>query len=154
MRLLSVVASITLLLLSAAPASAQSTHPDFSGKWSLDASKSEQSPVTPGSLDYSIEQHGAQMKVTRAIKTAEGESAATMTWSVDGKPWKNEWMQYGAPVAGVSTLTWEGATLVIKTALSAGGQEIAQTDRWTLAADRKTLTIDRAISVQGQDVSG
>ena len=140
-------------LLAPAALFGQSEHPDFSGKWILDPAKSEQGPLTPQAMSYTVQQRGSQITADRTITTPAGESTAHLVFGVDGKPWKNEWKQGATTVVGSSTLSWEEATLIIKTLISADGQEIQQTDRWTLGADGKTVTVQRSIETGGQSLS-
>lgn len=149
------IASIGASALLAAPAVvlAQTAHPNFSGKWVMDAAKSEQSPLTPEAMSYTVQQKGDQFIADRHVKSAAGESTAHLVFAIDGKPWKNEWTQGAMNVIGRSTLSWEGSTLIIKTAITADGQEIEQTDRWTLAPDGKSVAVQRSVDAGGQSLT-
>jgi hypothetical protein len=43
------------------------------------------------------------------------------------------------------TASWDGPTLVVKTATSIAGQAMNQTDRWSLAPDGKTLRMEMSV---------
>jgi hypothetical protein len=141
------------LLLAVLMAFTRTEHPNFTGKWVLDAAKSEQSQLTPEAMSYTVHHEGNQITADRTVTTPNGESTAHLVWAIDGKPWKNQWKQGEISVVGLSTLSWDGATLVIKTAISADGQDISQTDRWTLGADGKEMTVERSIDAGGQSLS-
>lgn len=140
-------------LLAPAALYGQTERPDFSGKWIMDAAKSEQGPLTPQTMSYIIQQKGSQITADRTITTPSGESTAHLVFEIDGKPWKNEWKQGAMSVVGLSTLSWENTTLIIKTLISADGQEVQQMDRWTLGPDGKTVTIQRSIEAGGQSLT-
>jgi len=149
------IASIGASALLAGPAAifAQAEHPNFTGTWVMDAAKSEQSPLTPDVMTYVVQQKGDQIVADRHVKTANGESDAHLVFAIDGKPWKNEWTQGAMNVVGRSTLSWEGSTLIIKTAITADGQAIDQVDRWTLGPDGKSVVVQRSIEAGGQTLS-
>ena len=148
-----IITLVALAFCVATPALSQNAHPSFAGKWSLDAAKSEPSPITPDSMTYDIQQQGDHLRMARTIVSASGNVSSVLTVAVDGKPWKNQWKQAGQDVAGISILSWDGPVLVIKSSVSTGGQDVQQTDRWSMGPAGKTVTIDRAIETQGQQLS-
>jgi hypothetical protein len=77
-----------------------------------------------------------------------GDTQATLTYGIDGKPYKNK--------AGdndvTSTLKWEGDVLVVESTVWAPQGEATIVDRYSLSADKKVLTQNRKISVPGQQI--
>lgn len=149
------IAAAAVALLIATTAGAQDAHPNLSGTWTMDSGKSEQGPLTPQSMSMVVEQNGDQFNITRDVTTQAGQAKSTTNYTVDGKPYKNTVKQgNGGNVDVTSVLSWEGSSLIVKNTLMQMGQEIHQTDKYTLGADGKTLTIDRSVDVQGQTLSG
>src|SRR5689334_6270794 len=109
--------AVALTALAAAAAPAQS-HPNLAGRWVLDAARSEPGPLTPSAMSYTIQQSGDRLTVVRDVTNDAGHATSTLTYGVDGQPWKNSFAQGGQEVQATSTLAWEGATLVIRTTLT------------------------------------
>jgi hypothetical protein len=122
--------------------------PNFSGTWKLNVSKSDfgamPAPDTrtdkithdDPSLTDSFTQNGQMGEVTTEIK-----------YSTDGKETTNH--VRGNEVK--STAKWEGDELTIASKAQFNGAEVTFSDRWSLSADGKTLTILRhAVSPMGE----
>jgi hypothetical protein len=141
-----------LFLALAAPLAAQApatTHPDFSGKWNLDAAASG-APAGVTAL-LTIAQDAKGIKVDQKSNSPMGEQSVSLAYTFEGQS-KNT---VNTPMGGVdmnSTIAWDGAMLVIKTITSVQGQTIDQTDKWSLSADGKTLTIDTSLNISGQSM--
>lgn len=148
-----VVAAATILISSVAVAQANA-HPGLAGTWTLDVSKSDQGPLTPQALSYVVEQNGDQLHVVRDVTNQLGHSVSSQVYGIDGKPYKNAFKQGEVDVTLTSVLSWDGSTLVFKNVLSQQGQEAHQTDRWTVAPDGKTMTIERSVEAGGQLITG
>ena len=131
------IKSVLCLAALAAPAPA-ADKPNFSGDWSLDASKSEFGPMPPpATMTRKIDHNDPGMTVTQATTGGpQGDQTVTMKYSTDGKETVNQLM--GNDVKAKAT--WEGNTLVIAMSADLGGNEIKLTNKWTLSADGKTLT--------------
>ena len=56
----------------AAPLAAQTAHPDFSGKWSLDP-KSVEGPMAPTSATMAVAQDAKVLKVDQTVSTQMGD---------------------------------------------------------------------------------
>jgi len=112
--------------------------PNFSGDWTLDASKSEFGPMpAPASMTRKIEHSDPGLTVTQATSGGpQGDQTATMKYSTDGKETINQFM--GNDVK--SKANWEGNALVIAMTADFGGNQIKLTNKWTLSEDGKTLT--------------
>jgi hypothetical protein len=112
--------------------------PNFSGDWTLDASKSEFGPMpAPATMTRKIEHSDPGMTVTQATTGGpQGDQTLTLKYSTDGKETVNQLM--GNDVK--TKANWEGNALVIAMSADFGGNEIKLTNKWTLSGDGKTLT--------------
>jgi len=135
MRILVRSAFFLAALAALAPAGDK---PNFSGDWTLDASKSEFGPMPPpASMTRKIEHSDPGLTVTQATTGGpQGDQTTTMKYSTDGKETVNQFM--GNDIKAKAN--WEGSALVIAMTADFGGNEIKLTDKWTLSDDGKTLT--------------
>jgi hypothetical protein len=132
----------------AAPAIAQS-HPDFSGKWTLDTT-SVQGPMAPRSMTMTITQDPKTLKIETAASTQMGDQKGTTVVNMDGSPAKNTIETPGGPLEMTSTTAWDGSTLVVSTTMEVMGQPLKQVDRYSLSSDGK-LQLARAVAVADQN---
>ena len=80
------IASLALALAAiASPLAAQGTHPDFTGKWTLDPA-SAQGPMVPTSMTITVVQDAKTIKLASAASTTMGEQKAEQTVNLDGSP--------------------------------------------------------------------
>ena len=150
--LLSPIASHAQAGPAGAPAAA-ATHPDFTGTWVLDTTKSQSPMPLPGTMQVVVAQTGNSMKIDRTASTPNGDMSTTTTFTLDGATSKNTVTQMGMSIDMNTVATWDGAALVAKTTADVGGQSLEQTDRWSLSADGKELTINTDVSAGGQQMS-
>jgi hypothetical protein len=129
---------VTLTLLLAGAASAQS-HPNFSGTWRQDNSRST---IRPGStINYSnrIVHEDPKLTVT-TILGANGdrkESTHSRDCVIGGKPSVSsdrEGDQF------TNTVKWEGDSLIFETEEKEKTATLTSREVWTLSLDGKTLT--------------
>jgi hypothetical protein len=129
---------VTLAALSCGSIHA-ADHPDLSGTWKLDASKSDFGPFPgPSSMVDRIEQKTGEVTVNR---DRAGE-AVVLHIPLDGTPRSNE-------IRGVATQTtgrWDGNTLVIDYSGQQRGRPAKSEERWTVSADGKTMQVVRQLS--------
>ena len=154
MRIRSVVASLVLVALAGTAAGAQA-HPDFSGTWILDASKTvvDGQLGAPTSATYTIRVHGDSIISDRVAETAETGTIKThLVWGTDGKAWKNTIPVNGTDTEISSVLSWQGDKLVVKTTLTVQEMAVDQLDQWSMSSDGKTMTMQRSISAMGQEI--
>jgi hypothetical protein len=128
-------------------------HPDFSGAWTLDVSKSE-GPMVPTSATLKVTQTEKSMVVERTTTAMGMTRTANNTYALDGSPSKNTVNANGTSVDFNSTAEWNENVLVIKTTADFGGNAFAGTERYSLSDDKKTLTIASEASIGGQSVAG
>jgi hypothetical protein len=149
------LAALMFAVASAAPLAAQGTHPDFSGKWNLDVSKLEgpmaQAGITSATL--TITQDAKAMKQEQAMSSAMGSQTISVNYALDGTETANTISQGPMSLDMKSTTSWDGSVFVIKTKSEIQGNPYERTDRYTLDATGKVLTIDSSISVMGQNVA-
>ena len=79
-----------------------------------------------------------------------GSVTSDLVYAIDGKEWKNKTAD-GAELT--STLKWDGQVLVVTSVLNTPQGEATITDRFSLSADGKTMTQDRVIAIQGQEIA-
>ena len=132
--------------------SAQGAKADFTGKWSLDAAKSDfgQMPA-PDSIVHDIEHKEPNVKVTTSLKSTSGDTTNTRTFSTDGKESTNKLSMGGAEQAVMTTAKWEGPSLIVSASFDAQGTTVQLIDTWTLSADGKVLTIGRVVKTPQGD---
>jgi hypothetical protein len=131
--------TFALLALAALPALAK---PNFTGDWKLNASKSDfgQMPA-PDSMTYKVK-HDDPKLVNDSQQSGQFSMEQHLTYSTDGKESTNEGFQ-GSTMKSVAK--WDGDTLVIETKGQFGDNEVNITQKWTLSADGKSLTVVQAI---------
>lgn len=124
--------------------------PNLSGTWIMQADKSDFGPIGgPSSRTDVIEHQEPRLTIKRTVVSAAGETASTLVYAVDGKPYKNT----AGPSELTSTLKWDGQVLVMVTLTTLPQGEVTITDRYTLSADGKTLTQARTLSLGGQEAA-
>ena len=143
---------LAVLLGFISPAWSQDAKPDFTGKWSLDAAKSDfgQMPA-PDSIVQDIEHKEPNLKVTTSIKSTAGDTSNTRTFSTDGKESTNKLSMMGTEQAVKTTAKWEGQSLAVVASFDAQGATVQLNDTWTLSADGKVLTIARVVKTPQGD---
>jgi hypothetical protein len=110
---------------------------DFSGTWTLDASKSD----APGGRGG----RGPQGPVT--IKQSAGEiTIGQATYKLDGSESVNQLQGRGGMVEAKSKAHWDGAKLVIDTTRDIGGNSVTSTETRTLSADGKEMTVETSFN--------
>lgn len=128
-------------------------HPDFTGSWTLDVSKSE-GTMLPTSATLKITQNEKSMSVERTTTAMGMTRTGTANYALDGSPSKNTVNANGTNIDFNSSAAWSDDVLVIKTTADFGGGSFSGTERYSLSDDKKTLTIASEASVSGQSMSG
>ncbi|HET9512492.1 MAG TPA: hypothetical protein VFO95_01085 [Gemmatimonadales bacterium] len=143
-------AVMALAVATALPVSiAAQDKPNFSGTWVLQTDKSDYGMMPPPMSRTDIIDHQEpKITIKRTAATGEGENKLDLVYAVDGKPWKNQ----AGEQEVTSTLHWEGQELVVVSEVDTPQGLATLTDRWSLSADGKTLTQNRTISIQGQEL--
>ncbi|MEO8029074.1 MAG: hypothetical protein ABI823_21515 [Bryobacteraceae bacterium] len=121
---------------------------DFSGKWKLDAAKSDFGPIPPPeSMTRVVSQTKAAITFETTQKNAQGEVVTKYVFPLDGSEATSK-SDLGE-VKG--TAVREGEAIRIKTKREANGMEITFDELWTLAADGKTLNVANKVGTpQGE----
>ena len=141
-----------LLVMLAGPLAAQ--HPDFSGKWTYDATASSSTMMGgPVSMTMTVTQTDKSLKTEQQSQTPMGNQNATLTYALDGSPSKNTVDAQGTPLTLNSTAVWEGATLTITTDAEIQGQSLKVVEHWSLDSAGKVLTMTSDLNVAGQSMS-
>ena len=128
-----------ILLLPLAMLWANDTSRDFSGKWMLDAQRSDARALpAPAGAWLTITEQGATIQCT--------EDNSTWSFRTDGS--ESHYRLNGSDVS--SETKWEGSALLIS-ALASGAQNYATRERWELSRDGSVLTITRTIQRGGSE---
>ncbi|MES1257059.1 MAG: hypothetical protein ABUS51_01465 [Acidobacteriota bacterium] len=116
--------------LLAVAATAQQSKPNFSGKWQLNAEKSQIHAGKTSAVTLGIEQKDASIHVVKTMKAADGkESVTEFTCTTDGKD---------CTAKGVRISLWyDGASLV---EMDVSDDVVAKTSM-TLGDGAKTLSL-------------
>lgn len=134
-----ICAAIALSLCLAHAAAAAT--PDFSGKWKLNASKSDlgQMPV-PEKWEMTVEHKDPAVKATTVMVGQMGERTTEASYRTDGTETTNK-----GPGGNESksTAKWDGSILAITTQSEFQGYKMQILARWSLSADGKVMTIEQ-----------
>ena len=148
---LAAICATALLLTLAAAAQGM---PDFSGTWTLDASKSDFGPMpSPESVVMVIDHKEPALKVATSQKTQMGDASNESSYTTDGQENVNKMRTPGGDSDVKSTTKWSGKTLMTSRTLEAQGMSIGIDDVWELSADGKLLTISRQLKTPQGDFS-
>jgi hypothetical protein len=142
---------VLIALLIAASLQAQDVIPNFTGKWTLDASKSDFGPMPPPeSIVHVVDHKEPSVKIVTTQKGAQGEFTTERQLTTDGTENVNK-MRVGPGEQEVkSTTKWSGKALTTAFKLDMQGSLFDVNDSWKLSEDGKVLTIVRDIkSPQG-----
>jgi hypothetical protein len=158
MRLMSrsITSAAVMYALASSSASAQAAHPNYSGTWVLDSSKSASNSAMGdapqiASATWVIAQHGDTIVMDRETAVSgQPVAKAHIMVATDGKPWKNTVQQGGSDIETSSIGSWVNGELVISTSGNIQGFDFVQTDRWTLSADGQSLVSRRSVTVTDQ----
>lgn len=136
-----VLALVLTLTLTAAD------KPNFSGSWKLNAAKSDFGPMPPpDKYDAVVEHAEPSIKIKTTTANQMGERTNETAFKTDGV----ETTVGEGPRAMKATVSWEGNALVFKTTRKVNMQgeevEIKATEKWTLAEDGKSVTVDATLT--------
>ena len=144
-----ILAAVALAAGTTVPASAQKP-PNLSGTWVMQPDKSDFGPMPKLERRSDvIDHHEPKLTIKRTIAIAGTETTSNLVYTVDGKPYKNK----VGDTEVTSTLNWDGQTLVMVSTVPSPQGEGTINDRYTLAADGKTMTQQRTYSAQGQQLN-
>jgi len=116
--------------------------PDFSGFWVLDTAHS----ISDGSLPM--------LTLTPFIRSGDTLSllggGVNAGGSIPGRTRYSLVANMRSGAALTSTVTWDSATMIVRSSGDANGNQIVIVDRWSLDATRQTLTQQSSFSLNGQ----
>ena len=149
MRLATTRFAFLLMTLGLVPAASAQSHPDFTGTWVLDPSKS-QAPMIPQSSELIVSQSEKALTIERTAKFSTGTQTSKLVYNIDGSTSTNTVNPPGmSPIDFKSTTAWDGTTLAITTTADFNGG-FKQVERWTIGDGGKQLTVNAEIAVSGQ----
>src|SRR5450759_3247436 len=123
--------------------------PNFSGSWKLNNAKSDFGPMPQGpeKFERKVDHKDPEMKVTTTQSMQGNERTTDTAYTIDGKEHD---VQMG-PVSAKITANWREAVLEVVAKREIQGNAITSTEKWSLSADGKVLTVDSNISApQGE----
>ena len=145
MKLLFCLAAIPLMAVATAAAAV----PDFSGTWTMDATRSESAhqDVPIGAVTLTVRQTAADVTIETNRKESKGSGAfhETVIYKLDG----SETSTTGEGGAKIATKArWEGDTLVTETTRNV--QDSTVTTLWvqSLDATGREMTVVKTLTVQ------
>ncbi|HEY6213248.1 MAG TPA: hypothetical protein VIW45_13240 [Vicinamibacterales bacterium] len=98
--------------------------PDFSGTWTMDATKSDPAPQGRGGGMGAGTQTIKQTPTEITVQTEGRQGPTTMVYKLDGSKSTNKVMGRGGEQTVESTAKWDGSSLVIETTRDFGGMSI------------------------------
>lgn len=115
------------------------SHPDLSGTWNLDVSKSNFGQGQPPASEVdTITESGDSVKIVAAQKGGMmGDSTTTEAFTTDGQP--SSWSGMGNTKVN-GTANWKDDKLVVNAKTSFQGSDVTIADTYSLSPDGKTLT--------------
>lgn len=131
------------LLMAVACLALAAGNANFSGKWTLDKTRSFSNPAGLEQT-MTITHEGDLIKLEAHVKTARGAQEVKESYTLDGK--ESEFSPSSPPNAkGKRKVSWlpNHQGIVINDETSVDGKVVSQvTRKWTLSADGKSLTVD------------
>jgi hypothetical protein len=131
--------------ISFASGQASQAHTNFAGTWILDLTRSDSSTFNPKAATWTVVQQGDSVILDRETPAIKQHAV----YALDGAPRKNTLRLIGADAEATSTVTWNGAVMVVHTRSHPGDADLVQTDTWMLGADGRELRIKREASSPG-----
>jgi len=131
---------VSLVLLSATTLlmAAQTSRPNFSGRWELDKSRSDFGSLPPDDSAFELIQHQEpKLTITQVWKNAEGEH--TLVWQLTTDGAENLTRMNETEIA--SRTVWEDNKLVTDWRMKRGAQLSEGKNVRSLSEDSKTLTV-------------
>ena len=146
---LTIPIALLVMALGWGPTAPAQSHPDFSGTWILDPSKS-QAPVVPQSSQLVVSQSDKVLTIEQTAKSPAGDQVVKLVYNTDGSLSTNSTTgPNGSRIDFKSTTSWDGPTLVITTTADFQGG-FNQVERWTVSEGGKRLVVNGDIAVSGQ----
>jgi len=123
--------------------------PDFSGTWTLDASKSD-APMGRGGRGGAA---GPMTIAQDANSLTQKRGEQTLVYKLDGSESSNEVTGRGGTQTVKSKAKWDGAKLVIESTREIQGFSLTTKEERTLSADGKEMTIQTTASTPQGDIN-
>jgi len=152
-------ASLLCLLACAAAAAAgddkQKPHPDLSGTWELDRSKSDfgpfsDRPISKADSTLVVAHRDPELKITRTLRLNGQQEVKEFGYYTDGRGETNPAAL--GPGEVKSKTKWDGDKVTARAKMSWPGRnggpayELEVTQKWQVSSDGKTLTNTTVIS--------
>jgi hypothetical protein len=119
--------------------------PDLSGTWEADLAKSDTGQMSYSRMALTLTHAEPKLSVHAEVTADFGTFAADLVCTTNGSPCT------GKDTKG--TASWDGTVLVLQRETSLQGTAVKVIERWTLAADKSTLTSDRHVSTDAGEMT-
>jgi hypothetical protein len=129
------------------------SHPDLSGTWTLDKSKSDfgpfqNRPIAKADATLVVAHHDPELRLTRTLSLEGQQQSKEFAYYTDERGETNPAAIGGGEVK--SKTKWDGDKVVAHASIKRdgprGSYEIDTTERWQVSGDGKTLTQTTTIS--------
>ena len=153
--------SILLALSIPNVSAADPTRPDFSGRWELDAAKSEGVPPDTKQT-MTVKQTGDRLEVVTKITGPQGDRTVNDTYTVDGKQtdFIPAMLAGGTAKNGLRTASWstdgKGMDVLEQADVETpqGADKLKGKRIWRLSEDGKVLTIEIDLAGEKGPIKG
>lgn len=123
--------------------------PDFSGTWKMNIEKSEFGPIPkPNKFESKIQHKDPELKINTVQAGEHGEMTTDVLFMTDGNETTNK---IGAGEMK-SKAKWDGKILIIDSKMDFQGTEVSISEKWDIAEDGKSMTIDRILNTPQGDL--
>jgi hypothetical protein len=138
---------VVAAILGVAPGFAAEKHDGFVGTWKMDPERSEssQQDVQAATLQIGLTDTDLMIETSRDQGGKPAAFHEKLTFKLDGSESAGVG-DAGVPVTG--KVRWEGGNLVIETARNINDSTVTTLYRYILSPDRRTLTVEKTLSVQ------
>jgi len=144
---------LSLLILAGAPGFCGAV--DFTGDWVMNASRSNYKPKPqPNEESYTIEHKDSSVKIRFRTVWPNGPSSGAFTYIVDGNEISGKKVIDGEEVNVRESAQWDGTVMVVKRKIQRASMPniiVVESERWTLSADNRVLTVTTETTTEGQD---
>ncbi len=114
--------------------------PNFSGTWKLETAKSDFGSFPPPTKStLKVDHQDPKLNFASTAETEMGEQTVELKLLTDGTESTNEVM--GMQVK--TTAKWDGNAIAMQSKVTTPNGDVTLDERWSLADDGKTLTIER-----------
>ncbi|HOW08909.1 MAG TPA: hypothetical protein PLX08_03810 [Bacteroidales bacterium] len=144
---------LAMLLSAGISHRASGQKPDFSGKWKLDATKSNLPEYTPVLTRINVIVKGDSLLTQRFYDTGDGQEYPFVeNLTIDGKEYSIT--IYDMPRKTKATVSGEDGSFCIESVTSTGSGDFVSKETWKTDPGNKVLTISFKNTMEGNEGTG